>query len=224
MIKLSFDAPLMSFGGPAVDQVGNTFHFPPKSMLTGLLGAALGYARSEHDQLQQLQDEFTYGVREDRPGELIEDFQTVDLETPWMMGMWKDGEYLTGDDVRETDKRREILHKQYIADAVYTVVLDLSALPEDELLDALHRPNWPLYIGRKSCGAGPLRPETVEYETVRAALEDTALHPDARMQSQYRIWIEGGDSRSIYGLRDWESRIHAGKQWIEESTIENASF
>lgn len=223
MIKLSFDAPLMSFGGPAVDQVGNTFQFPPKSMLTGLLGAALGHDRSEHEKLQQVQEGFTYGVREDRPGEVIEDFQTVDLRAPWMTGMWKDGTYQTGDDVRETNKRREILNKQYIADAVYTVVLAPADLPEDELLGALRRPNWPLYIGRKSCGAGPLRPERVDHKTVRGALEDLNLHPDAKMQSHYRIWTEGGDRRSIYGLRDWESRIHAGKQWIEEETIEKTT-
>lgn len=223
MIKLSFDAPLMSFGGPAVDQVGNTFHFPPKSMLTGLLGAALGYSRSEHQKLQQLQDGFTYGVREDRPGEVIEDFQTVDLKAPWMAGMWNNGKYQTGDDVRETDKRREILHKQYIADAVYTVILDPIDLPQSELVGALRRPNWPLYIGRKSCGAGPLCPERVDCETVRGALKEIDLHPDAKMQNQYRIWAEGGDSRSIYGIRDWESRIHAGKQWIQEDTIGNTS-
>lgn len=224
MIRLSFDAPLMSFGGPAVDQVGNTFQFPPKSMLTGLLGAALGYARSEHRKLQRLQDGFTYGVREDRPGEIIEDFQSVDLETPWMTGMWKDGEYRTGDEVRETEKGREILQKQYIADAVYTIILDSTDLPEGDLITALRTPNWPLYIGRKSCGAGPLHPKPVDYETVRSALEETDLHPDAKMQNQYRIWVEGGERRSIYGLRDWASRIHAGKQWIEEDTVENASL
>jgi len=212
----------MSFGGPAVDQVGNTFQFPPKSMLTGLLGAALGYDRSEHEKLQTLQDDFTYGVREDCRGEVIEDYQTVDLKSPWMTGVWKDGSYQTGDDVRETEKRREILQKKYIADAVYTIVLQPTDLPERELIDALTRPQWPLYIGRKSCGAGALRPKSIDHDTGRAALKALDLHPDAHMQKQYRIWVEGGDQQSIYGLRDWESRIHAGKQWIEEDTIENA--
>lgn len=224
MIKLTFDAPLMSFGGPAVDQVGNTFQFPPKSMLTGLLGAALGYDRSEHTKLQDLQDGFTYGVREDRPGELIEDYQTVDLNTPWMMGVWKEGRYRTGSDVRETKKRREILHKQYIADAIYTVVLDPSEYEETDLLAALKAPRWPLYIGRKSCGAGPLRPTQIEHDSLSQALKATKLHPAGEMKNQYRIWVEGGRDRSIYGHRDWESRIHAGKQWIEEDTIDDTSF
>ncbi len=219
MIKLTLDAPLMSFGGPAVDQVGNTFQFPPKSMLTGLLGASLGYGRSEYQKLQQLQDGFTYGVREDRPGELIEDYQTVDLKTPWMTGVWKEGRYRTGSEVRETKKRREILHKEYIADAIYTVVLQPRGIDEAPVLAALKAPNWPLYIGRKSCGAGPLRPTRIEHDSLSEALTATDLHPAAEMKNQYRIWVEGGDDRSIYGHRDWESRIHAGKQWIREDTV-----
>jgi len=223
MIALSFDAPLMSFGGPAVDQVGNTFRFPPKSMLTGLLGAALGYDRSEHDKLQRLQGGFTYGVREDRPGEIIEDFQTVDLSTPWMTGYWDQDGYKTGEEARgrygSSSANRSILNKEYVADAVYTVVLDCTDLPEADVLEALIRPRWPLYVGRKSCGAGPLRPRLVAYDTLREALESIGLHRAAKTDGPYQIWIEGGESRSISGLRDWESRIHAGQQWIEEDTI-----
>lgn len=219
MIRLRFDAPLMSFGGPAVDQVGNTFQFPPKSMLTGLLGAALGYGRSEHQKLQHLQDGFTYGVREDRTGELIEDYQTVDLKSPGMTGVWKEGQYRTGSMVRETKKRREILQKEYIADAIYTVVLFPKGIDDEDLLTALKAPQWPLYIGRKSCGAGPLRPTMIEHDSLSEALEATDLHPAAEMKNQYRIWVEGGTDRSIFGHRDWESRIHAGKQWVREDTI-----
>ena len=132
---------------------------------------------------------------------------------------WNDGVAKTGDDVRETKKRREILNKQYVADAAYTVVLEVAEPSEDELLEVLIHPNWPLYIGRKSCGAGPLRPRTVDTDTIQEALQTVELHRAAQMKDSYRIWVEGGESRSIYGLRDWESRIHAGQQWIEEDTI-----
>ena len=40
---LRFDAPLMSFGGPMVDHNGVVQDFPPTSLLTGLIGNALGY-------------------------------------------------------------------------------------------------------------------------------------------------------------------------------------
>lgn len=220
MIRLYFDAPLMSFGGPAVDQVGNTFQFPPKSMLTGLIGAALGLDRSEHTRLQQVQEGFSYGVREDRAGEVIEDFQTADLQTPWMTETWADGEYLTGNEVRETEKPREILHKEYIADAVYTIILAPTGLSEERLLRAFRQPKWPLYVGRKGCGAGPLRPAIIASDSLQEALRSADLHPAAEMKHRHRVWTEGGDQRSIYGLRDWESRIHAGKQWIKEDTVD----
>lgn len=232
MIKLVFDAPLMSFGGPvASDRVGSTFHFPPKSMLTGLLGAALGYERSEHEKLQKLQESLTYGVREDRRGEVIEDFQTADFNNDWMTGYWEDGRYVSGEEARgrygSSAENRSILDRKYVADAAYTVVLELLSFPEEKVLGALRRPEWPVYIGRKSCGAGFLRPERIGHDTVREALEDfdnVELHHARPGQDQLRIWIEGQGSRSIQGLRDWKSRIHGGKQWLEEDTIENTSL
>ena len=230
MIKLVFDAPLMSFGGPvASDRVGSTFHFPPKSMLTGLLGVAIGYKRSEHEKLQELQEGFTYGVREDRRGEVIEDFQTADFNSAWMTGYWEDGRYVSGKEARgrygSSSENRSILDRKYIADAAYTVVLKLASLPEEKLIGALRRPKWPVYIGRKGCGAGFLRPERVGHHAVREALEDfdnlELQHPHPRPgQTQLRIWIEGQGSRSIQGLRDWASRIHAGKQRFAKGTIE----
>ncbi|MCS4054092.1 type I-E CRISPR-associated protein Cas5/CasD [Salinibacter ruber] len=233
MIKLTFDAPLMSFGGPAVDQVGNTFHFPPRSMLTGLFGAAIGYDRSEHEKLQALQEAFSYGVREDRQGHLIEDFQTVDLETPWMTGYWKNGQYVSGKEARgrydSSSANRETLHKQYVADAVYTVVVSISdevpiggEVPtgdEEKLLDALRAPKWPVYVGRKACGTGYLRPEQADYPDLKTALQKTELHDAADMEGPYRIWTEG-HGRAVAGLRDWETRVHAGEQWIEEDTVD----
>lgn len=219
MIAITLDAPLMSFGGPAVDQVGNTYLFPPKSMLTGFMGAALGYERSEAEKLQDLQNGFQYGVREDRAGDVIEDFQTVDLTTPWMTGLWQDGEYRTGDQVRETEKSRETLRRQYVADAVYRVVIDMNTVSEDRLAEALAAPKWPVYVGRKSCGAGPLRPQKIEGESIRSALKSMDLHPAADADGPYRVWIEGGEEHSVHGLRDWSTRIHAGKQWIQEDAI-----
>ena len=38
VLLLRFDAPLMSFGGPIVDQRGVTRDFPAASMLAGLIG------------------------------------------------------------------------------------------------------------------------------------------------------------------------------------------
>lgn len=211
MIALTLDAPMMSFGGPAYDQVDRLYHFPPKSMVVGLLGCALGHDRSESQKLQRLQDTLTYGVREDKRGEVIVDYQTVDLTTPWMEGTWSDGRWTT--DVRDTKKDREILRKKYIADAVYTLVLDL---PEEEaVFDALRQPHWPLYIGRRACGAAHLEPRLCDYPSIEDALRDL---PSDHMPP-FRVWIDGQGNRHIAGHRDWSTDIHVGEQRIEQKVV-----
>ena len=54
-LVLRFDAPLMAFGSVAVDQVGPVRDFPAASMLTGLIGNALGWRWSESTALQSIQ-------------------------------------------------------------------------------------------------------------------------------------------------------------------------
>ena len=49
---LHLQAPLMSFGGPQVDQIGPTGQFPTTSQITGLFANALGYAHRDVDRLQ----------------------------------------------------------------------------------------------------------------------------------------------------------------------------
>ena len=46
-LVLRLEAPLLAFGGVAIDQVGVTRDYPAASMLTGLLASALGYRRTE---------------------------------------------------------------------------------------------------------------------------------------------------------------------------------
>jgi len=78
-IVLRFDAPLVSFGAPAVDQNGVVQPFPALSMLTGLIANALGWEHRESDKLDALQERLRYAARTDRRGEALLDYQTVDL-------------------------------------------------------------------------------------------------------------------------------------------------
>ena len=47
---LRLDAPLVSFGGEAIDHYGVIRPFPAKSMIAGLIGNALGFERYEADK------------------------------------------------------------------------------------------------------------------------------------------------------------------------------
>lgn len=62
-LLLRLEAPMMSFGDVSVDERGPTQAFPAKSMLTGLLGNALGYDHREAVKLESIQNRLNYAVR-----------------------------------------------------------------------------------------------------------------------------------------------------------------
>ncbi|MFW5751646.1 MAG: type I-E CRISPR-associated protein Cas5/CasD, partial [Planctomycetota bacterium] len=143
-------APLMSFGATLVDQNGPTLPFPGRSLLTGLIGNALGWRHGDTTQLQRLQNHLQHGVRADRRPGTITDYQTADLGQDFLVakgwttrGRREDrgkGAATTGTHIR---------YRDYLADGAFTVALTVP--PEaDVILEtiaaALHRPARPLFI------------------------------------------------------------------------------
>ena len=77
---MRLEAPLMSFGGETIDNLGVIRRFPSASMLTGLLANALGWRRIEAQRHQDLQARLVFAARIDREpaGELrMTDFQSA---------------------------------------------------------------------------------------------------------------------------------------------------
>lgn len=62
---LRFDSPMMSFGSAVVDHHGFTDVFPAVSMLTGMIGNALGWHHDSFDLLQSLQTRIDFAARWD---------------------------------------------------------------------------------------------------------------------------------------------------------------
>ena len=153
VLVLRLDAPLMSFGGVAVDETRPTLEHPGRSMLTGLLANALGWTHGDFEALQRLQRRLDFAVRQDRPGRLLVDYQTVDLSQDFMTQSWT---------TRGAPEKRggaslgtHIRRPHYLADAAYTVTLVLDPTDDsptlNDLEDALRHPARPLFIGRKTC-------------------------------------------------------------------------
>ena len=77
---LNLEAPLMSFGGETIDNLGVIRPFPAVSMLTGLLANALEWRRVERQSHQDLQDRLIFAARIDREphgGLRMTDFQSA---------------------------------------------------------------------------------------------------------------------------------------------------
>jgi CRISPR system Cascade subunit CasD len=140
VVLLRLEGPMQAWGTRSRFTYRDTETFPSKSGVLGLVAAALGRARdADLADLAALQ----MAVRIDAQGVIETDYQTA-------LGVAKaDG---SGPDT-------VLSYRQYLADASFLVALegDLSLL--QHVHDAIRRPRWPLFLGRK--GYVPGRPLSV---------------------------------------------------------------
>jgi CRISPR system Cascade subunit CasD len=228
-LLLRLDAPLMSFGGVMVDETGPIDRFPGRSLLTGLLGNALGYDHSDIELLQALQSGLLHASRWDAEPELLVDYQTVDLGQDFM----RDTGWTTRG--RREDRGKGAATsgthqrwRHYWANGCATVAVKLrsdtnlwSRLPELGAIErALRQPARPIFIGRKTCmPAEPVLLGLRSASTLREALMAEPLAPSRGRRVPDRIpacWpIEEGSASLIEhvdDVRDWTNNIHRGRQ------------
>ena len=234
ILILRFDAPLVSFGAPAVDQNGVVQPFPALSMLTGLLANALGWSHRDADRLDELQDGLRYAARTDRRGEALVDYQTVALGTDWMLpekaGWTTRGRIAErgGASGEETHQR----YRHYRADSVHTVVLTLIGEQPpsvDDLAAALREPARALFLGRKCClPAAPLLLGLVDAPSLVYALATTPRPARADEGLLSAWWWDGDDASAGTGEsgvvpvtdeRDWRNRVHVGRRLMREGHV-----
>ena len=220
-LLLRLEAPLLSFGGVAIDHVGRTLDFPTASMLTGLIGNALGWRASEGTRHQQLQDRLIFAARRDREGSRLTDAQNAQLHADdrgWTTRGKPEGR--KGATYRKPHRRR----REYCADTSLTVVLALE--PEADrpnladVASALDRPARPLFLGRKCCPPSiPVLEEPacrwLDAATAYAALS-AAPGPPRPLRAQ---WPAGQGPAAgngidhvmeISDMRNWRSGLHCG--------------
>ena len=242
---LHLQAPLMSFGGPQVDQIGPTGRFPTMSQITGLLANALGYTYGDFDQLQVLQERLSIASALVREGEELQDYQTVDLGQahlrnlswttrgrPEHRGGGLDARYGT-----------HIRFRRYRADASVLSAVSLAPAEEvptlSEVGDALRMPARPLFIGRKPC-----LPSTRLFVGIiadAASLTDALTRvpgtfPDrwpeiagrdggTEVLAEWPVVDRDLPDESSYVLhrvidrRDWRNQLHGGERVVARGTL-----
>jgi CRISPR-associated protein Cas5/CasD, subtype I-E/ECOLI len=123
LIRLA--APLQSWGSDSKFDTRRTEREPTKSGVIGLCACALGRKRTESiEDLASLR----FGVRTDNPGELLVDFQ-----------------------IGKTAKDPFLSHRHYLSDASFTAALEGNEELLREIDAALRSPEYPLFLGRRSC-------------------------------------------------------------------------
>ena len=224
----------MAFGGVAIDQVGPTRNFPAASMLTGLIGNALGWCWSDRDQHQAMQDRLIFASRCDREGTMLTDTQNAQLaksDKGWTTHGAPEGR--AGASFGAPHRR----FRDYLADASLCIVLRLDPVEEAPTLDvvarALDRPARPLFLGRKPClPAAPLLASGDQrWVTAGTAWEALRTVPGAggplRAQWPAGQGPESGDGvdrvADVADLRKWHTGLHGGARRVVEGWIDPAA-
>jgi CRISPR system Cascade subunit CasD len=145
-LLLRLAGPMQSWGEHSHFNERDTAGFPTRSGVIGLLAAALGRPRTAAiDDLTHL----SLTVRVDRPGVPLRDLHTVGGGLPTKATVTTaEGKKRSG------DTSTVLTHRTYLADAVFSIALTAPA-DHAELLNqcarALRDPQWPLFLGRRSC-------------------------------------------------------------------------
>ncbi|GAO03221.1 type I-E CRISPR-associated protein Cas5/CasD [Anaeromyxobacter sp. PSR-1] len=188
--------PLASWGDIAVGERRPSTPHPSRSAVLGLLAAALRIRRDDADALAALDRGLGFASRTDAPGELLIDFHTAQgpeekllraeaavakkAGRPWHRPATRRAELAFGRRALST----LLSSRQYRVDAVWTVALwshsGTPSPPLEPLQDALRRPGFVPYLGRKSCPLDlPLEPQIVEAAHPVEAMARAVFRSDA---------------------------------------------
>jgi len=201
-----------SLAGVQYDAAPSVLPVPTRSMITGMLGGAMGWSYRDHALLQELQDEFDLGFVVHDPGTVIWDFQTTDMTKPHMVGaIWTlDADCSLGVFKRAGGgKSRDTAYRPLTCGIDITAVVGVERDAEP-LLAALRRPVFPVTLGRRSMfPTDPIAGETLDVGSVAEGVELVASRrPGSRWTP---VSVAGpGIHRTVPGGRDWRTRRHGG--------------
>lgn len=167
--------PMASWGDTAVGEYRPSTPQPSKSAIMGLVAAALGILRTDEDAINHLNSGFDFAVRVDTPGEMLRDYHTTQVP-PMRKGI----HYHTRQNELNQPSLNTILsQRDYRVDSAYVVALwKNNQTPYDlaTLADALRKPKFVLFLGRKSCPLSlPLNPNLVTADNLRAAFDQIRM-------------------------------------------------
>lgn len=152
VLALRLSAPLQSWGGHSRHSIRGTLTHPTKSGVVGLCAAALGIPRGSEEL--SVPAGLGFGVRVDRAGTLLIDFHTISGASHSPLDP-KEQRLPTSNGGQLPAGQGKVSRRAYLQDAVFVAVLAAEDPAQMELLDrieeALKRPRYPLFLGRRSC-------------------------------------------------------------------------
>ena len=169
-------APLSSWGEVAVGEYRPSAEYPSQSAIQGLLGAALGIDRDDDAAQKKLRTGYRLVVGVLSQGRLLRDYHTA--QVPSRTDLKKRPHATRRDELSlpKPDLNTILSSRDYRQDAAALVAVQTVAnAPYSlaQLAEALKKPKFVLYLGRKSCPvAVPLHPRVLIAATINTAFSD----------------------------------------------------
>lgn len=169
-------APLSSWGEVAVGEYRPSAEYPSQSAIQGLLGAALGIDRDDDAAQTSLRTGYRLAVGVLSQGRLMRDYHTA--QVPSRTDLKKRPHATRRDELSlpKQDLNTILSSRDYRQDAAALVAVQMmvhSPYSLAQLVEALKKPKYVLYLGRKSCPvATPLHPHVLNAETINVAFTD----------------------------------------------------
>lgn len=125
-LLLRFSAPMQSWGLNSKFDRRLTLNVPTRSAILGFIASSMGIQRQE--EIGFLREGLKIGIRVDREGELLRDYQTV-----------------------KSSSSAYVTHRYYLNDAVFLVGIEGELLLLRSIEKSIQNPAYPLFLGRRSC-------------------------------------------------------------------------
>ena len=191
-LVFQLQAPLAAWGDTAVGEYRGSHNWPGESALVGLLGAALGIRREDDAAHAALSRGYGFAVGVLSQGALLRDYHTA--QVPGRAALKKRPHATRRDELAvPKDELNTILStRDYRQNVGYLIAVQpLADAPHDlpALAAALARPQFVLYLGRKSCPpAAPLHSKIIEAESALTAFETYREQLASRLAEQTDRW------------------------------------
>jgi len=186
-LVFQFQAPLSSWGEPAVGEFRGTAEHPSQSAVVGLMGAALGVKRDDDAAHAALRDGYGQAIGLLSGGSLLRDYHTAQVPSRAALKGRPQATRRHELSVPKSELGTILSTRDYRQNAACLVALqprDGARYTPSELADALRVPKFPLYLGRKACvPAAPLWPRIIDAETAQSAFATYALQFEVARQA-----------------------------------------
>jgi CRISPR system Cascade subunit CasD len=216
-LVFTLSATLAAMGDVAGHERRGSWTWPGRSAVLGLVAAALGIRR---DGDFAAVDALRMAVAVFDAGRPLRDYHTVQT-VPTALARRPQARpaalALAGKDANTT-----ITLRDYRTDALFGVAMTGPGLPA--LAQALERPVFPLYLGRKSCPlSAPLAPQLVQADSPEAAMAALQLPPWRAGSVARMICADEGPAERVETRHDQpldRSRWHFAARMVRVRSVE----